>query len=293
MADILDFLDIPVNKDHVHRILADVILDCSPHTSLMTVGVDLLLRSAHTIFKDDTGAGVLVHGRDEQEESVFEVAGVLVQHTLPPILSRNQIPKEKPYLASQSVTIAGLGAECFLASIHAVCNIHTMFSTRYRNLLPFSMETGPSGPFLSFASWYVTTLKATDRRTGLPFGKAMDPRGVLQEALERKGVHTEDNQVLYFEGLHGERPRQWSFKPCSPDIFAVGQVVQLQVAFGVVPCCGGGKFQMVANNVPVPRMRPLRACGIRRRAGYGLQEPFTYQGEVPGGSYETCSSTGK
>ncbi|KAA1480158.1 hypothetical protein DENSPDRAFT_855726, partial [Dentipellis sp. KUC8613] len=301
MADVLDFLDIPANKEHVHGVLADVTLDGSPHTSLMTAG------------SDDTGAGLLVHGRDDQQESVFEVAGVVVEHTLPPILSRNQIPKEKPYLASQSVTIAGLGAGCFLASVNAVRNIHTIFSTRYRNLLPFSLETGRAGPLLSFASRYVTTLKATDKRTGMPFGKAIDPRGVLQDALERRGVHTEDNQVLYFEGLHGDRPGQWLFKPCSPDMFGIGQVVQLQVAFGVVPCCGGGKFHMVpklrsvallsssirddflfySSNMSIPAPRSLRACSVRRRAGYGHPDPYTYQTSSAGGQFETSSSTGK
>ncbi|KAA1479608.1 hypothetical protein DENSPDRAFT_855462 [Dentipellis sp. KUC8613] len=38
MADVLDFLDIPANKEHVHGVLADVTLDGSPHTSLMTAG---------------------------------------------------------------------------------------------------------------------------------------------------------------------------------------------------------------------------------------------------------------
>ncbi|TFY50598.1 hypothetical protein EVG20_g11429 [Dentipellis fragilis] len=180
-------------------------MDRYPSSLLSSLGSNLCLRQNHKVFKDEDGAAVLVTGTEEQEESIFEVAGILVDHTLPPIVSRDQVPKDKPHLAGQSVTITGLGHPNFAHAANGAENVHTLFSTRYRNLLPYVARDFRSFSSLTFDNRYVTPLKTGGKSSSLPFGRGVDPKGILHSALDRRGVHTEDNQVLYFEGIRGRR----------------------------------------------------------------------------------------
>ncbi|KAA1479705.1 hypothetical protein DENSPDRAFT_898848 [Dentipellis sp. KUC8613] len=288
MSDLLDFLTEPPNINRAHDWLAEVTMDRYPSSLLSSLSSNFALRQNMRVFKDEDGAAVLVTGKDEGEEAVLELAGVLVEHSLPPIVSREQVPREKPYLATQSVTLTGLGHGQFTHAATAVQNIHTLFSTRYRNLVPYTSDTFRSFPALTFDNRYVTPLKKGRGETNLPFGREVDPKGILRTMLDRRGIHTEDNRVLYFEGIRGKRRGEWGFESMNPDAFAAGQIVQLQVAFTVVPCPTGGNYQMVGKlrsialmistlrddflfrpRVTEPKTPPaLKVCGIKRRIGY-------------------------
>ncbi|KAF8234667.1 hypothetical protein L208DRAFT_1151686, partial [Tricholoma matsutake] len=51
-------------------------------------------------------------------------------------------------------------------------------------------------------------------------------------------IHTEDNQVQYFMA-HRDSNGHRKFQACEPQMFCVGDIVQVQLSFVVIPLKGG------------------------------------------------------
>ncbi|KAF8220722.1 hypothetical protein L208DRAFT_1020340, partial [Tricholoma matsutake] len=79
------------------------------------------------------------------------------------------------------------------------------------------------------------------------FQKDVDPYGVLVNVVVSDAmhsyIHTDDNQVQYFttfKGVGSER----RFESCGPQIFRIGDIVQVQVSFVTIPV-QGNKHKML------------------------------------------------
>ncbi|KAA1479959.1 hypothetical protein DENSPDRAFT_789730, partial [Dentipellis sp. KUC8613] len=190
------------------------------------------------VFDDGEDSTTLaLRSRDDSppEEAVLEVPGVLLAHSLPPITDRAQLPQDRVHFAEQSVTVTGLGYPAFERAIQGIRNIHTLFSTRHRDLQLWHPESRLQHPSLTFRTRYVTSRKIADPSMQIPFPSSIDPKGILASTFQGRGIRLEDNDVQFFSAKRVERRGQHSFQAIRPNVFQVGQVVHLQVAFSVVP----------------------------------------------------------
>ncbi|KAF8225664.1 hypothetical protein L208DRAFT_1305509, partial [Tricholoma matsutake] len=72
--------------------------------------------------------------------------------------------------------------------------------------------------------------------------EGVNPGGILHVMANGNGtcsyVHTEANQVQYFTAYRdGNENRK--FHPCKPQMFHLGDIVQAQLSFVVIPIKGG------------------------------------------------------
>jgi len=106
---------------------------------------------------------------------------------------------------------------------------------------------------------YLTPLKDMSALVeSVPFHKGVDPRNILRDMAKNNHIHTEDNYVGYFS-MHRDSNGQrrsitklskvdkrnsllfWihRFQACEPQVFRVGDIVQVQLSFVVIPVKGG------------------------------------------------------
>ena len=155
---------------------------------------------------------------DEPEEIVLRVQGFVIQSRLPPILNRkqyvNNIWEEGTYLlisqyrlgdppinARQSVTLSGLGAENFAQALQGMMRIQQYFGEHCSEGQMESWEPRKDRghPVLTIGNRYLSTLDGKDtKQQTVTLEDAIDPFHILREATP-SGVHTTENQVLYFQ----------------------------------------------------------------------------------------------
>jgi hypothetical protein len=107
---------------------------------------------------------------------------------------------------------------------------------------------------LDASNRYLMPKKDVPDADHIPFDEAVDPHGIL-EAMRKTGyVHTEENVVHYYVRQIDEKGDQWwvestrqpltytdpqqSFEPAGPQIFHIGDIVEAQVSFIVIPLKG-------------------------------------------------------
>ena len=97
--------------------------------------------------------------------------------------------------------MAGIGISEFDSYISAIINIHQLFSSQYHKdgLLPWHLVKEHGVHVLEFSNWYFTPREFCGSEDSLPFGKHVDPYGILSDRTHHNGIHIEYNQVLYFE----------------------------------------------------------------------------------------------
>ncbi|TFY71793.1 hypothetical protein EVG20_g1188 [Dentipellis fragilis] len=246
----------------VHAALEDCTLDRLPDTLLKTSSSSTYLRGHFGIFDDGKGGATLTLPVKEghlPQEAVLEVPGVLLSIDLPPITSRDQLPRDRVAFASQSITLGGLGHPDFDHALMAIHNIHTLFSTRFPKLQVWHPERHLNHPSVPLGSRYISSQKLASHGDHLPFDQRIDPMGILASVLRGKGFHLEDNQVVYLYGKKGQHAGHYIFDHTTPGIFQVGHVVHVQVAFVVVPSSNGKMHYMI----PKLRSVALMDAGIR------------------------------
>ncbi|KAI0043095.1 hypothetical protein FA95DRAFT_1499128 [Auriscalpium vulgare] len=185
---------------------------------------------------------------DEMVEATLEVQGVLVDYDLPPVTTKAQIGA-KPLWAKQAVKLMGFGAPEFTNAVNGLRDIHRRIGSMYKvksfedhalNMAGCTME-------LNFATRFITPHSQVKGEAPIAFGNFVDPHGLLANAMTGVGSHLEDNQVLYYDCLKDQATGSLVYTPIDPSILRVGQIVQLQVAFGSVPLWGKkGSYRMVS-----------------------------------------------
>ncbi|TFY58104.1 hypothetical protein EVG20_g8278 [Dentipellis fragilis] len=248
MSSIEQFLTQPSVVSRTHLALEECVVDRSPSDLLQSCASSEFLRGNFVVFDDGEDSTTLaLRSKDNSppEEAVLEVPDVLLVHSLPPITDRAQLPRDRVHFAEQSVTVTGLGYGAFEHAIHAIRNIHTLFSTRHHDLQLWHPERRLQHPCLTFKMRYVTSKKIADPSVQIPFPSSIDLRDILASTFQGRGVCLEDNDVQFFSAKRGARRGQHSFHTIRSGIFRVGQVVHLQVAFSVVPSTNGSCHYLV------------------------------------------------
>ena len=113
---------------------------------------------------------------------------------------------------------------------------------------------------LDISNRYLTPLRDVSGSVeSIPFHKGVDPRNILSDMAKNTHIHTEDNYVEYFS-MHRDSDghqrsvqkhskvvrkknsllfRMYRFQPCEPQMFWVGDIVQVQLSFVVIPVKAG------------------------------------------------------
>lgn len=107
----------------------------------------------------------------------------------------------------QSIVLSGLGLDRFEKYTTAILSI--------RNVLDGSLPAGALQAWtpvsengyvgIEFGNRYFSTNEEADGRLAVPLSKDMDPFNILSQIIG-KGIHTEDNEVVYFERRAFNRP---------------------------------------------------------------------------------------
>ncbi|KAI0727875.1 hypothetical protein BC629DRAFT_1259349, partial [Irpex lacteus] len=173
------------------------------------------------------------------EEIVVTVQGFVLRCGLPPVTRAEQLPKN-PMTAKQSVTLTGLGSKEFEAAARAILAIHTMFSSTLPEdaLVPWKPHKDMDYVCLEFYNRYFKSRDDVGSAV-LDIGPDIDPLGVLRSRCPL-GEHTEDNAVLYFERKTNDTGYDSkTYTPCNPVAVRVGQLVEVQASFCVIPIAKG------------------------------------------------------
>ncbi|KAF8219531.1 hypothetical protein L208DRAFT_1071909, partial [Tricholoma matsutake] len=152
----------------------------------------------------------------------------------------------------QRIVLTGLGSAMFTSTLNAAGEVYGYFDCQFLegilDSLTGSQEKYYDTPCFDISNWYLTPVKDTMGLQDMPFHKGVDPRGILRGMANGDGtcsyVHTEDNQVQYFAAYRdGNGNRR--FQPCEPQTFHLGDIVQAQLLFVVIPVKGGQRKMLV------------------------------------------------
>ncbi|KAF8802934.1 hypothetical protein BYT27DRAFT_7260508 [Phlegmacium glaucopus] len=166
------------------------------------------------------------------EEAVFTVQGIILSKDLPPIYKKPRIPAHRFKYLQQNISLTGLGSATFS-----------------KGILDSWSPTQSTHASLDISNCYLTPLK--------------DVNGPVE--MKSDHIHTEDNYVEYF-AMHKDSDGQRKFQACEPQMFQVGDIIQVQLSFVVIPVKAGRRRMLTV----------LRSLAL-------LDEGFTVNlGERPG-----------
>ena len=97
----------------------------------------------------------------------------------------------------QSVSLTGLGTERFKSNMTSINNIQLAFMREFEDNA-LSSSYGSSESIDISNRYFVTRTKAPDA-SPVEFHPSIDPTGELRRLASIYFIHTEDNQVQYFE----------------------------------------------------------------------------------------------
>jgi hypothetical protein len=159
--------------------------------------------------------------------------------------------------------LTGLGSATFARALDAAQAIYKQFDRQFaegllENWMPAESTNSDLESF-DMSNRYLTPLKEISGfAESIPFNKGVDPRNILRDMAKNGHIHTEDNYVEYFS-MHRDSCGQrrsikklskvniknsllfWiqRFQACEPQLFRVGDIVQVQLSFVVIPVKGG------------------------------------------------------
>ncbi|KAF8873003.1 hypothetical protein BD779DRAFT_1452340, partial [Infundibulicybe gibba] len=175
------------------------------------------------------------------EEAVFTIQGVLVVKDLPPIQEKPPQATTRYRYLRQGITITGLGSPTFEYAINAAVDISRMFDRQFPEgkMEPWTAPTTDEGQScIELSNRYFTPKRDAPRMIHIPFPESVDPHGILERMTKGEYIHGEENVVEYYtcsrEGSGEER-----FQAAKPHVFRIGDLVEAQVSFAVVPLKGG------------------------------------------------------
>ncbi|KAF8809206.1 hypothetical protein BYT27DRAFT_7232338 [Phlegmacium glaucopus] len=186
-----------------------------------------------------------VNGR-ATEEAVFSIQGVLSGKILPPVLEKIRTISQACYLR-QGVTLIGLGTPTFDEAIAAAQEIYGMFDRNVQDasLEPWSLSSSPitQDRALDVSNRYLTSKRDAPGMVAIPIPATIDPRGVLENLTKEGYVYSKENEVQYYQ-VHKSSEGTKRVETIGPQIFRIGDIVEIQVSFIVVPL-KDNKFKMI------------------------------------------------
>ncbi|KAM6493896.1 hypothetical protein JOM56_010257 [Amanita muscaria] len=180
-------------------------------------------------------------GCNAPEEVVVNLQGVMWKYDLPPGLRlyRN-ISKQVKYLR-QSISLTGLGAPHFEASMKGLTNIFVLFSRFVpADKLQACSMMGKFGEHASMDSGnrYFTAKKDNPTERNIPFSTDVDPNRILERAAGSGYIHSEHNIVRYYERVE-TTDNKIRYNEIPPVRFREGDLVEAQMTILLVPLLHG------------------------------------------------------
>lgn len=167
----------------------------------------------------------------------------------------------------QAVTLGGLGTPTFTNACVIAQDFHARFDQHFREgaLQQWSPTTdSEEGSYaLDLSNCYFTPISEAQGLDAVEFEPGVDPKGILQSMTGRGGtqmyVHTDDNVVRYYKTRIENGIKRWRictkkgkdspimarYVMCEPQSFRLGDIVQAQLSFVVVPM-KGDRYQMLS-----------------------------------------------
>ena len=98
------------------------------------------------------------------------------------------------------MSITGIGSLTFEKLIKSAYDVYKRFQHQFPD---GKLETWEAGTYkgrytLSMSNRYLTPKRDVPGMVHVPFSKAVDPHGILEEMAHGDYIHCEDNQVLYY-----------------------------------------------------------------------------------------------
>jgi hypothetical protein len=153
------------------------------------------------------------------EEVIFTIQGIIRGKDLPPVLEKPRCIQEclerrrltllriashqYKYLR-QSISLGGLGSPTFTNAIRATKDIHRCFNRQFAEgtLEPWTEDEGAE--IVDLSNRYLTPVSEAGDMEDINFLPGVDPKGLLRDLARGDGtctyIHTEDNQVSYYNG---------------------------------------------------------------------------------------------
>ncbi|KAF8811793.1 hypothetical protein BYT27DRAFT_7017840, partial [Phlegmacium glaucopus] len=171
------------------------------------------------------------------EEAVFTIQGVLSGKNLPPVTEKIRSTSQACYLR-QGVTLIGSGTPTFEEAINAAQEIYGIFDRNVQDtsLKSWSLSSSPitQGRALDASNRYLTSKRDAPAMVSIPIPATIDPRGILKKLTKEGFLYSEENKVQYYQ-VHKSDEGTNRFEPVGPEIFRIGDIVEIQVSFIAVP----------------------------------------------------------
>ncbi|KAF8895084.1 hypothetical protein BD779DRAFT_1668436 [Infundibulicybe gibba] len=186
--------------------------------------------------------------------------------------------------------LTGIGSPTFELAVKAADEIYDIFHREFPEGRLERWQSERHGAFtgLAMSNRYFTPKRDAPDMIHIPFGTTIDPRGILENMRKEGYVHGEENEVMYYNQQTNQGHTK--FVKANPQIFRVGDIVEVQVSFIVVllkkekykmaitlraVAMLDGSFSQAANKkradsreAPVLNIRPV----LKRRVGYEMAE---------------------
>ncbi|KAF8805555.1 hypothetical protein BYT27DRAFT_7224755 [Phlegmacium glaucopus] len=186
------------------------------------------------------------------EEVVASLQGIVCNADLPPFRECISTGSKQIKYIRQSVTLTAFSDSAFDAVGTNIAEVHTLFRRIMSN------------------RYFTPKSEVPDVAAGIVLGEDIDPHGNLRRAAGTGYVHTADNQVYYFEQ-----------QVKTPVTFQVGDIVEVQVSFAVLPLQEGKlKMSMILRSISLldgsqTQVSDRPRVTLKRRVGYLEEEVST------------------
>lgn len=180
------------------------------------------------------------------------------------MIKKTRMPVSRYKYLRQSITLTGHGSPAFTSALQGVKEIHKRFDRQFPEGTLEARAEDSSGDVYTesivLSNRYLTPASEAGGLKGIPFQPGVDPKGILWDMAQgdrtRAYIHTEENQVQYYTAhrdgtghrrcvtcnrpvKNSPRPNKCRYEMCEPQTFRIGDIVQAQLTFVVIPMRGG------------------------------------------------------
>ncbi|KAF8868776.1 hypothetical protein BD779DRAFT_1683078 [Infundibulicybe gibba] len=169
------------------------------------------------------------------EEEIFTLSGVICDLKLPPVTDKPKIATRQYKFLRQTVAVTGLGSTKFEDATEAGHAIFEIFQREFQEgkVEQWVTERSNGHSCMFISNRYMTPRRDAPDMNHIPFGADVDPNGHLESMIKEGFVHGEENIVEYYTQQISEGRK--SFLKAGPQSFRVGDLVDVQLSFVIVP----------------------------------------------------------
>lgn len=115
--------------------------------------------------------------------------------------SRNTRGGDRRGFLGQRISISGLGSDAFAEATETIQRISETLSREFASDEYEAWQPGQHGEHVTInaSNRYMTLSRDVVDQKIRPFSREVDPRGILQAMTGEDLVHTDDNEVQYYE----------------------------------------------------------------------------------------------